>query len=789
MLRWLWNLWFRVKYRIRYQGVKSVSGHTPVLIIGSWQREIDPLLILLGLKSQVTALVPENRVPTPWIEKHLVRLKTLFLPPYSDKSRSFHVTRMMKKLESISLKGDLLVFPQGQKSPLLETILKSDPKRVIFVQVVENEVVFTPAPEDFPDKGSAEEMNRYVQEWFKLNGIETKKKTAIPHPEMEEMVLKELERLSGRSRLHISPEMHLYEDLGLDSLDVTEILVFLDHQFGQQPLFEGMRTVANVMQAAEGQIVARPKASEIEKGWLKAWNDIRERPPTFFPQGETIPELFLNSVDRMGSFLASADPKEVFSYTRVKTLVLGLIDTLRKFPGTHVGVLLPSTNYFNVMVLGLMVAKKVPALINWTLGPAHLEEVAKMADLQVILSTGPLLEWMPFDLPKNIIDKIVLVEELRSEFTVETRKKGIELARAKPSALMRMLNLDEMKPSDIAVLLFTSGTEKKPKGAPLSHANLLSNEKVAVKNIEMTAADVMLGILPPFHVFGFSITQMVPILTGCRALFHPMTLDFAAIASQIEKWGVTVVCTAPTFLRGLLALATKDQLKSVRLFIVGAEKAPDSLFDQVKALETGAQLLEGYGLTECSPVVSMNRLGAPRQGVGLPLDGVEVKIVNPDTKNDLPQGESGLILTRSPGVFSGYLSGNHPFIEDWFNTGDVGFLDSDGALHLKARFSRTIKVGGEMINLPVLEEELIKRIPKEMHAQIAIMGEEDAEGASHLVLYTTASLELDQVNHFLREAGFSNLLRVKEVHILNQLPLTATGKIDYKKLTSFLERS
>jgi len=783
MIRWFCKLYFRFKYRIHYQGVKNLPKEGSVLVIGRWNREIDPLCILLGLKSKVVALVPENRVPTPWIERWLARLGAIFLPPYSDKSRTFHVSRMMKKLESISLKGDLLIFPQGQRSPLVETILKADPKKIVFVQVIENEVIFTPAPEDFPSGESTEEINKYIQEWFKLNAVATKKQAPVPHPETEEIIFKELERLSGHSRFRISPEMNLYEDLGLDSLDVTEILVFLDHQFQQKPLFEGIHTVANVIQAAQGRIVIRPKSSEIEKKWLEAWNDLRERPPTLFPQGETIPELFLHSVDRMGSFLAFADPKEVFSYTRVKTLVLGLMETFEKFPGTHVGILLPSTNYFNVIILALMMVKKVPALLNWTVGPAHLEEAAKMADLQVILSTGPLLEWMPFDLPKNIVDKIVLVEELRSEFTVEARKKGIELARAKPDALIRMLKLDEVKPSDTAVLLFTSGTEKKPKGVPLSHANLLSNEKAAVKNIEMTAKDVVLGILPPFHVFGFSITQMVPVLTGCRGLFHPMILDLATIASQIEKWGATVICTAPTFLRGLLALATKEQLKSVRLFIIGAEKAPDSLFDQVKALGTGAQVLEGYGLTECSPIVSMNRLDTPRQGVGLPLDAIEVKIVDPEIKKAVSQGESGLILTRGPNVFSGYLNANSPFIEGWFNTGDIGFVDSGGALHLTARLSRTVKIGGEMISLPVLETELIKRLPKELAAQIAVTGEEDEEGGVHLVLYTNTHLELSQVNQWLREAGFSNLLRVKEIHILTQLPITATGKVDYKSLS------
>jgi long-chain-fatty-acid--[acyl-carrier-protein] ligase len=279
------------------------------------------------------------------------------------------------------------------------------------------------------------------------------------------------------------------------------------------------------------------------------------------------------------------------------------------------------------------------------------------------------------------------------------------------------------------------------------------------------------------------MTALFPLLIGLRVIFHPSPLDLQGIAHQAGAWEATVIATAPTFLKNFLQVATPEQLSKVRFFVVGAEKTPPDLIPAIEQKAPQASVIEGYGLTECSPVLT---LSFNQQGVGKPLDNVEIKIVDSDTFAPCPSGTSGLILAKGPNVFAGYLDSDmQPFIEiggeKWFATQDLGFLDPQGVLHLAGRKSRTVKIGGELISLPFIEDLLWKSL-KNPALQIAVVGEDDARKGSHLILYTNQDLALDEVNQILRHSGASPLLKIKEVRRLPSLPLTAMGKIDYKKL-------
>ena len=192
-------------------------------------------------------------------------------------------------------------------------------------------------------------------------------------------------------------------------------------------------------------------------------------------------------------------------------------------------------------------------------------------------------------------------------------------------------------------MLFTSGTESLPKGVPLTYDNILTNQRASLQDVHLQQDDVLLGILPPFHAFGFTLSGLLPLLAGFRVAYSPDPTDGRGLARAVEKWRATLICGAPSFLKGVFKSAELGQLKSLRLCITGAEKAPEELFTLVAGLE-GCRLIEGYGITECSPVITVNMTGDKNQGVGVPIKGIEMLAVSLDSHQPMPPGQQGLIL-------------------------------------------------------------------------------------------------------------------------------------------------
>jgi len=806
--RWL----LKLRYRIRTQGIEEVPQE-PVVIILDRNSALDPVIFRSVWRGSFTALLTSYVVRK--MPRFLQRGFSIFqLPDFDNRIPAFSSRRLLKRLNEFSCEGDLLVMTDSRRSPLLAEVLKKYPRKAYFAKVsgirgshfsfdpsnearkiksrwstyfwmvLKNVVffmpkrslllTFAPVPEPIPQE--VEEINLFVTHWFiahkntpriSVSYYFWKRREKVDN-RITEVVVQELMRLSKKQV--ITEEMDLYEDLSLDSLDVTEILVFLEKTFHQKAQFNALRTVQHVIMAAQGIQPGVPSQDFIfekrKKGWAK------ERPGIEFAEGRSIPEVFLRSCDRMGNALAAVDPRDALSYTRMKTTVVGLVELLEKLPGKNIGILLPSLCETVSIVLALMMARKVPAMLNWTLGNRHMEEVTTQAGIEAIITIGPMLNTIGYELSDVLIDKIVLFDEIKGEITTAHREKGIARTRLKTDELLQELGNPD--PHDTAVLLFTSGTEKAPKGVPLTHHNLISNIKSAIEHLGFTSQDVLFGILPPFHVFGFSFTHLLPLMIGCRVVFNPLLLELTTVIRLINDYQVTMICTAPTFLKALVAMAKPGELDSIRSFIVGAEKAPPSLREQ---LPKTSQLLEGYGMTECSPLVALNHLGDPNLGVGFPVKDVKIQLVDPET-HQMISGGVGLIAVKGPNVFKGYLSGALPFItlqgEPWFLTGDLGRIEK-GALHLIGRLSRTIKIGGELISFPALEQTLQIAYPG---VQVAIVAHE-----TQLILYANQRLDLSEVNQALKHQGWSNLVRIKEVRFLEQLPLTSTGKIDYKKLS------
>ncbi len=808
MLKGLIKLWLKIFYGLDCQGIKIKSrDNQPFLVICPWTSEMDPLLCKLYLETShpKRVLAPLQKIRTKWILKFIQ--PALDLPVFSHTAPLFYRKRLQKVLEKgIQTSEDILLMVEGRRNPLIEMVMQKTPfHRVILAHIQRMgsplsfqklvprrkwaefflprkkvEITFIDLSDRLTPDTKPEEIYEILSSALQAENILPEEKKSSQTDLMP--IKAEIARLSRRHFSSIDPSLDLYEDLGLDSLDVTELVVFLEQRYQRQVPFAALETVEDVLKAALGfqkPIIAK---TILEHKGLQRWD--QRRPEVKAPEGKTIPEAFLRTCERMGDALACVDHQEVFSYTRIKSLALGIAGRLKRIPGERIGILLPPSGEMYSIILGLLLAQKTLVMLNATLGPKHLDEVIQSAGLKAILTTSQVMEHLAWEISDELHEKIVLLEDVRNQLTFRERKEGLHLARKTPDELMSLFNLNRLSGEETAVILFTSGTEKSPKGVPLTHQNLLSNHRDICEAVSFKEEDVLLGILPAFHVYGFSMTGLFPLLTGLRALFHPSPLDLQGIAHQVEKWKVTVIATAPTFLKHFVSVATAGQLSSVRLFIIGAEKTPLDLIPLIQQKVPGARFLEGYGLTECSPVLTLNPDVQGNNCVGHPLRHVQILIIDPEHHKPMPSGQQGLIIVRGPNVFGGYLQADQqPFIQlagaRWFMTNDLGFKDSSGQLYLVGRMSRTVKIGGEMISLSFVEDLLLKELPS---LQIAIMGEDDARKGTHLILYTTQNLSVEEVNRLLHENGGSNLLKIREVRVISAFPLTGLGKIDYQKL-------
>jgi acyl-[acyl-carrier-protein]-phospholipid O-acyltransferase/long-chain-fatty-acid--[acyl-carrier-protein] ligase len=347
-----------------------------------------------------------------------------------------------------------------------------------------------------------------------------------------------------------------------------------------------------------------------------------------------------------------------------------------------------------------------------------------------------------------------------------------------------------------AALLFTSGSGGRPKGVVLSHRNLLANcAQISSLAILPAYSGVMLGCLPIFHSFGFTFTLWYPLLRGCRLVTSPNPLDTRALIDAIREERVSILLGAPTFLRPILRKAAPADLRSLELVVTGAERLPDDLRRGFLA-KFHLTLLEGYGLTETSPVANLNQPNPPvttatadeqvasRAGtVGRLLPGMAARIVDPETLADVPEGGTGILLLRGANIFSHYLGDARPgaaLRDGWFVTWDLARIDEDGFVSIEGRIARFSKIGGEMVPHGAIEQELAAALgldPAEAQA-IVVTGVPDAAKGEQLVVLTTLDLPAAVVRERLTAAGYPNLWVPRLVRRVPAIPLLGSGKLD-----------
>lgn len=696
-------------------------------------------------------------------------------------------------------------------------------------------IEFIPAPADFPYEASRLEMNHYLENWYnrpdglsqtdekdpgetlslvsyslwkeelpEVKAIEDKDRIVNVDDVPEQIQTDVKEKLSEMSEMpveKIKPDMSLSSNLGLDSLDTAELLAFLDDNYDVSgvPVNE-LTTVSKVIGLA-GKKVSFTEETDEEQTDLSKWTQSlaeikKER--ISVPEGVTIPEVFLNNCARLKDAIACGDATAgTLTFSQAKLRVLLLAEYIRKLPGDYIGILLPSSVAAYLTVLACQLAGKVPLLINWTVGARHLESVVEASKVQTILSSWAFLDRLENANLDPIEDLIVTLEDARRTFSLTDKLKAFYRSKRSTKHLLSLFKIQDRSEESTAVLLFTSGTENMPKGVPLSHKNILSNQRGAVKGIEIFTNDVLIGILPPFHAFGFTVSGLLPFLTNVRVAYYPDPTNGKGLAKAVQRWKGTFICGAPTFLKAMFKSAKEGQLKTLRLCVSGAEKAPSELFKMVQAV--GAKLVEGYGITECSPILTINDSGDSTKGVGRILYHTDIRIIDLETHKTLPSGQQGLIVVRGPGIFSAYINKGtaSPFIElegePWYSTGDLGHLDSENNLVISGRLKRFVKIGAEMVSLSAIESTLQHKFSDEHHSSegplVAICAREEAGERSKIFLFTRLDTSVEDVNRTLKEAGFSNLVKVSKVQKMPEIPIMGTGKINYRALETQLSES
>jgi long-chain-fatty-acid--[acyl-carrier-protein] ligase len=389
-----------------------------------------------------------------------------------------------------------------------------------------------------------------------------------------------------------------------------------------------------------------------------------------------------------------------------------------------------------------------------------------------------------------LAERFVLAENLRAQLTLPKKLLAVARSHVDWSPLRRAL------PPREAVVLFTSGSEALPKAVPLTHLNLLTSIRDTLRIMHLQEPEALLGMLPPFHSFGIAITTLLPLCSGLPTVYHPNPTEAAVLARIIEAFRVTILVGTPTFLHGIVRAAHDGQLATLKLAVTGAEKCPGAVYNALRERCPQALIIEGYGITECSPVVSANRPEGPVPGsIGKLMPSVEGVIVGVEQLRRLPVGETGMLLVRGPNIFDGYLnhSGESPFVQfegrRWYRTGDLVRQDENGVIFFEGRLKRFVKLGGEMVSLPAIESVLQPHFASDAD-QGPVMAVDSLGSADspEVVLFASTPVPRDQVNQWLREAGLSALHYVRQVIRVDSIPVLGTGKTDYRGLKEKYEQ-
>lgn len=521
----------------------------------------------------------------------------------------------------------------------------------------------------------------------------------------------------------------------------------------------------------------------------------------------SLPRAFLNRARAEWNRVAITDTTDAtltFGEALLRALALGRVLNRSVGTGEYVGVLMPPTTPAAVANLALSLFGKIAVNLNYTTGQEVLDSSIEQCGITHVVTSRRVMSKMPVQ-PKA---ELVYLEDVPKRVTKADKVFAGAVGKVVPEALLGLFlpGLRGERPDRTATVIFTSGSTGEPKGVLLTHGNILSNVHQIQQHIELGPEEVVLGILPFFHSFGYTVTLWTVLCLGKKAVYHFNPLDARIVGNLCQKHGVTLLAASPTFMRAYVKKCDREQFATVRLPILGAEKLKPELGAEIRE-KLGIEPLEAYGCTETGPGVAANvpqtkrtpdgqAVHANRPGtVGMLFPGTMVKTIDPDTGAELPRGAEGLVLVKGPQIMKGYL--NKPEVtarvlkDGWYNTGDLGHLDSDGFLTITGRLSRFSKIGGEMVPHERVESAILGVAASE-HPHVAVTSVSDPKRGERLVvLYDDLGVGPDEVHKRLLAGslprlwlpGVDDFIRVEEI------PLLGTGKVDLRAVRSIAERT
>lgn len=580
---------------------------------------------------------------------------------------------------------------------------------------------------------------------------------------------------------------HLENDLGLDSLGVVNIIEEIESGLNQpfpQNLSE-ITTVKHLCILAMGnnEVSFTYKACDFD-GFEKRKGDIS------IHENSTILNEALKTLQN--------NPKEPLFWDNtlgtsnkssllLKAYVLAeLIKT--KTTQKHIGIMLPAVQSTPLLLVATYLAQKIPVMLNWTVGNHALQQCVEKAELDCILTASSFYDKVSEKIAPETSKLFCFLDKEVPKMSTSIKLKGVFKKLIKAGK-------HHYKPDDTAVLLFTSGSETSPKPVPLSHKNILSDLNGVFSTIAIHRREVFLSILPPFHSFGFTVLNILPLVSDIQVAYSPDPTNADEVGRVIHHTKSSIVLGTPTFLRSIFNRATKEQLQSVKYIVSGAEAMREDVLSIIHSKTNKVTILEGYGITECSPVLTINPLEQQKENsVGVFIPQINWLIVDPENHTQKAKTNEGLLLVRGDNVFAGYADTSiaSPFITvdntSYYNTGDIVRVDDEGYVFITGRLKRFLKSGGEMLSLPYLESLLTVEFGNTEEASIAIEGVETPSGAFLCLFTTQNNMTVDKANSYIQSKSIGNLYRIKKCVTIEEIPQLGSGKVDYKQLRKMAEQ-
>ncbi|XZE53183.1 AMP-binding protein [Planctomycetaceae bacterium SH139] len=470
-----------------------------------------------------------------------------------------------------------------------------------------------------------------------------------------------------------------------------------------------------------------------------------------------------------------------------------------------VGLLLPPSVAGVLTNVAVSFDHRVAINLNYSATADVINQCIKLAGIRKVITSKKFMEKLNFDLDAEVIE----LEDIKPKVRAADKAWAALASYALPAGILeKLLGLPKIKPSDLLTIVFTSGSTGTPKGVMLSYSNVGHNVDAIDTTIQLNGDDVVLGVLPFFHSFGYAVTLWAAQTLPPAGVYHFNPLDAKTVGKLAEKYGATVLLATPTFLRGYMRRVTPEQFQKLNVVVTGAEKTPPDLFTSFEA-RFGTSISEGYGTTELSPLVSVNipasrsqakfQPDAKRGSVGRPVPGVAARIIHPDSGEELGDEAEGMLLISGANVMQGYLGRQDltdEVIKDgWYVTGDMARLDKDGFIFITGRQSRFSKIAGEMVPHIRVEEELVRLVAcaadtnndgvvdEDDRPVLVVTSVEDAKkGERLIVLHRKLSATVEQLRAGLTAAGLPNLYipAIDAFYEVEDVPLLGSGKLDLK---------